>query len=528
MPTRLGDAAFKLSQFDGGLNLRDPINLLASNDLIRCENVAYDGKGGLGKRMGTLVVGAFGSNVDERGISCYTLYLDPPDVPQIIVHTNLGNLRYSNDFGVTWGTITTGLSTTVPCSFETSNSLLFFCEGTRYASWDGLVYTDRTSGAPAQIRYLRLWQDTMWASGGLDLADRVYAATPADPTTWPALSFVDILHGDDDRVSGLFTDGQFLCVGKLRRLSVIVDPVLFTNRIADYEKGLESHFSVVHLGEKLYYLSRLGICEWMGDSSSRIISYKVDRLFRPDVLNYVNMDKAYAYTIDDRCGWILPEDGSTSPTLVIEYYPYYGPLYQISGRLGPGPWVIHRIPVLCFCTVRGALDDDFPHNTETLLGPSSTKPSLMQVFAPVGTDDGQAFTSVVETATFDFGDAVNNKYLRRMKLVGRGVFYVQLKRDYKRAVLSTQIVDFTSGNDPHWGDGLWGDAPWGPSESIREKIINWDAYGRVFSVCITDSRTDAGHETVRVGAHNLSVPAGTWGFYEASVEATRLGLRGSR
>src|SRR5215472_3966752 len=170
----------------------------------------------------------------------------------------------------------------------------------------------------------------MWAAGVTN-PDRVYSSSAGDPTSWPAANWVDILHGDGDYISGLASDGLYLIVAKHRRIQVITDPALFTNRTADWEKGAESHNGWLHLEDKLYFLSRLGICWWQGDSSARLISYKIDPLFRPELINLGALGNAYSYQLGDRCGWALPEAGQTYPTLILEYYPRFGPIYQISG-----------------------------------------------------------------------------------------------------------------------------------------------------------------------------------------------------
>ena len=508
----------KTQGFAGGVNIRDTQDQIAPDELRRAENVTLDQKGGASKRLGCLNTGTIGVAAD-RIISQYTFYRGN-NAPQLIAHTSAGKMYYTNDptaNPVVWTQITTGLSTTTPASFETYNSMCFFAEGTVYASWDGAAYTTYPSAPLGSL--LRVWKDAMWMSGIAGLPDRVYESTAGDATTWPAAQWVDILHGDGDFVSALASDGLFLIVGKKRRIQVIYDPGLLANRTADFEKGIESHFGVVHMEDKLYFLSRLGVCWWQGDAPAKLISFKLDPLFRPELINLAALGNVYAYQINERCGWAIPEPGSTIPSVIIEYYPRFGPIYQISGNIGPGPWVFQRMPAGCFATYRSG-------TVERLFGGHTSANKVLWVFAPVGQDDGVTFNTTVETGAYDLGEPINWKSLRRILVTGRGKFYFQLKRNYQSAIYKTFLVDMTGSSD-NWNNGNWG-APhtWGPDSYIKEKIINPDAYGRSFSIVITDSEPAAGTLIIPVGSKEVSIPAGEWGILQIDMEGFLLGLRG--
>jgi hypothetical protein len=430
-------------------------------------------------------------------------------------------MYYTNDptaNPIVWTQIVAGLSMTTPASFEVYANKCFFAEGTVYASWDGAAYLTY-AGAPLGT-FLRVWKDAMWVSGVAGLPDRLYESTAGDATTFPAAQWVDILHGDGDFVSALFSDGLFLGVGKKRRTQVVYDPGLLANRTADFEKGVESHFGVVHMEDKLYYLSRLGVCWWQGDASARLISYKIDPLFRGELINLGALSSVYAYQLNDRCGWAIPEAGSSIPTIVIEYYPRLGPIYQISGNIGPGPWTFQRLPATCFATYRSG-------GVERVLGGNANGNSMLWVYGSVGTDDGQLFTSTVETGAYNLGDPINWKYLRRVKLIGRGKFYFQLKRNFQTALYKTYLIDLTGSSD-NWGTSNWNDPgkTWGPDSYLKELIQNLDAFGRVFTIVLTDSETTTGFLNIPVGSKNTEVPAGEWQFLECVMDGDQLGLRG--
>jgi hypothetical protein len=514
----LKEITFATQGWQGGLNVRDSLAQIAPNELRRAENVTYDAAGGVSKRPGTISRGTFG-NPGDRIISMYTYYraMTPP---QVLIHTSAGTMLYTNDPTATpivWATVTTGLSGTASASFETQNSKCYFAEGTRVGQWDGAAYTT-ISAAPSGINFLRVWKDTMWAAG-ITNPDRVYSSAAGDPTSWPAANYVDIMHGDGDYISGLASDGLYLIVPKHRRIQVITDPALFVNRTADWEKGAESHFGWIHLEDKLYFLSRLGVCWWQGDSSAKLISYKIDPFFQPEVLNLGVLWRSYGYTIGSKCGWAVAETAFNFPTMILEYYPRLGPIYQISGSIGPGPWTIHRLPATTFTTVRTG-------STEVLLGGHPTDNKVMEVFADAATDDGQPFVGTIEGAPINISTPIFTKYLRRMHAVGAGQFYIQLKRNYEGGVYVTVPVNFAS-SGIYWDDGVWNVGNWGEDPPVREAIFNLDAFVQVVSVCITDADVDLGRSLLPVGTKDVTVTAGSWALYQITFDATQLGLRGT-
>lgn len=530
----LGTIVSKVSEFIGGLNVRDPINLLAPNDLIRCQNVIYDSLGGLAKRQGLIDHGPYPDGM--IALNTYPFIRGNGQTPHLLVHTTGGNLYYAADPTVDGGTfgwtlITDTLDPDKPASFETFGGICYFCEGSEYSAWDGVTYTNYPDAPVAS--YCRVWQDTMWLAGDPLNPDTLYASTPGDPTTFDPLAFVKILEGDGDEITGLFDDGQFLCVGKLKRIQVVFDPALFSNRTADFEKGLESHFSVVHLEDKLFYMSRLGICMWQGDAPSRLISYKVDRLFAPDIIDFSKTIRhAHAYTHNGACGWILPEtnppDDADGKSLILEYYPRFGPVYPISGNIGPGPWVMHRMGVSCFATLRPTERPTLGVDNEVLYAGGTTADKYYQMFAPIGTDDGDAYKAVAQTAFLDFGDPMNQKYLRRMRVVGRGKFNFQIKREFSNAAYQTKQIDLTpTGVTGQWGTGVWGTGLWASVDlnNIQSALVQLDAYGRVFSFYISDFEDDDGDQAIPIGENDAIIAAGQWAFYETTIDATLLGLR---
>jgi hypothetical protein len=510
------EAVVQTQGFTGGVNIRDVISQLAQNELRASENGTLDEGGGWSKRLGCTSNGPTTGNI----LSMYTFYRGSAASPQVIIHTSAGTLYYTNDATanpVVWTQIATGLSTTARFSYETFNSKVYMSNGVdSYCSWTGSVYTAFASAPKG--KYLRLYKDTMWMSGITGNDDRVYSSAPGDAETWPAAAWVDISKGDGDFVTCLGTDGLVLIVAKRTRISTLYDPVTFANRIIDFEKGCESHFSMIQFEGDIYFLSRRGIAKFDNSGPSVIISVKLDPLFRQEILNLNALSGVSAYVYQNQIGWALPEVGSTVPTLQIEYYPRLGPLTVYGTRL-IGPWVFHRMPAGFFTRVRVG-------TTEYLYGAHSTTNKFLYLFSLVGTDDGATFTATMETGPIDFGVPTRTKYIRRMRFLGRGQVTVQIRRDFQTALYKTIGIDMSAGADLWAVTDLWGVGTWGPDSLLKEALWNSDAYGRHFQLRFSDTTTGVGRRLIEAGAREYVLTAGEWAIYLVTLEGMVLGLRG--
>jgi hypothetical protein len=502
----------RFAGFSGGINARDTETQLAPNEVIRGENIVLDERGGASKRLGCTSKGTFGTGTD-RILSAYTFYRGLT-TPQVLIHTTAGKLYYTNDPEaptITWTQIATGLSTTARISFETFNSKVYMTNGVDdYRSWDGT--TQVTFPSAPKGRYLKLWKDTMWMSGITSLADRVYSSAAGDAETWPAINWVDLSKGDGDLQTALSTDGNYLIVFKRDKHFVIYDPVSFANRVVDFEKGCESHFSVVQFESNVYFLSRRGICQFLGDSPSRIISGKIDPYFDPAIFNLAALGNIYAYTYQNRIGWAIPEAGQAVASMQIEYYP------RLADESGVGPWMIQRIPCSTFVKVRKDVN-------EFLYGGHSQANKFLWVYSTAGSDDGATFQGLAQTSSLDFGEPSQTKYIRRMRILARGLGIIQLKRDFSSQVYKTFQMSVPDDTDTWSLSDMWGTGFWAEPSPYQMFTFHPDAYGRYFSIVFLDAETTIGSRTLRVGSRDYPVSAGEWGVYGIELDAMVLGVR---
>jgi hypothetical protein len=401
-------------------------------------------------------------------------------------------------------------------SFETFANNCYFSNGVdAYAKWDGTTYT--TFPTAPKGKYLRLWKDTMFVAGVIGLPDRVYESAAGDAETWPVASWIDIAKGDGDAVKALGSDGYTLVTFKLRRTIAITDPATLANRLVDYEKGCESHFSVIQHEGQIYFLSRRGICRYLGDSPSEIISFKIDPLFDPTIININALESVRAFVIDNRVCWAIPEVGQVSPSFQVDYYPRLGPLSQFGTR-GLGPWAITRLPATTFARWRW-LQNDY------LFGGARASNKLLRLFAPVGTDDGVTFVGMVETGAIDFKTPTRTKYIRRIRVLGHGNLNMQIRRNYQTGFATTDLANMSSVSDLWSLSELWGTGTWGPDSAVKEVTINPDVYARAFSLRFSDAETTTGTKLVEVGSQEYSVVSGEWAVYLIVMDGNVLGIR---
>jgi hypothetical protein len=502
----------EVSSFVGGVNALDAPGQLPKGDIRKGENAFLDERGSGGKRLGCESHGTIGVGAD-RIISLHTFYRATTP-PQVLAHTSAGKLYYTNDptaNPTTWVQITTGLSTTVPMGFETFNSKVYMGDGVSpYASWDGTTYV--TFPTQPKGRYLRIWKDTMFLSGIPGSPDRVYESDAGNPDNYGVSAWVDIAHGDGDSVMALATDGIYLIVSKRAKISVIYDPVSLANRVADAHKGSESHFSWVHFDGDLYFLTRNGICRWRTDSEAVPLSFKLDPIFRMEVINLNGLLNAYGYSFQNRVGWAIPEVGSTYPTFQIEYFP------RLADKSGVGPFMFQRMPASVFTRVRfGA--------SEALFAGHNAANKFLQAYAIIGQDDGQTFAGLIETGMMDLGVPARTKYVRRLRFLGRGKFTVEILRNFETAAHESHLIDLSSSSDVWSTSDKWNVGEWGPDAWVKEKLVNTDLYGRHFAFRFTEAEPGVGTRLTSVGSKDYNLSGGEWAIYGVIVEGEVLGIR---
>jgi len=455
---------------------------------------------------------------------------------QLLAHAEDGHLYYTTDF-VSWTDGGSGLSLTEPASFDVGYAAghqttpptydlpalnapcVYMADGSALWRWSGSALLNMSTGVSAAPvgRYVCWWKDTLWILTGRVNSDpeHLYGSAAGNADTWPPLLHVRIGVGDGDYCTALFSASQDMIVSKKRRTFTILEPVNLTNRVTDYEKGVESHWSVVKFDQEVYYITHHGIARYIQGAPAEIVSANIQPLFTPVFLNQAQMEKCHGYHVFHRVGWTLVRQGNTYPDFQIEYYPQYP----------RRPWTFHRMPARTFATVRDTSERLF----FAMMGPND--PRLYEAFQ-LGTllDDGQAYSGMIETIWSDFNDPLNRKYLRAIRMWGDGKIHIQVKRDRRDALGQLMTADLVP-PDPKWNEAgdKWSITDvWGTLGTIGTDIVYPDLYGRTFMVRFYDLPDAAGPvPNPRRGVADLSYahPRG-WSLIECTLEAVQMGELG--
>lgn len=222
---------------------------------------------------------------------------------QLIVHISDGSLRYSSNFltagTATWTVIASGLSTTQPFAYATYLDEVFMTNGVDdYRKWDGATQT--LYSAVPKMRYLAVWKDVMWGAGETANPHRVRQSDPGNASSWPSLGFVDIEKGREFGITGIVGVVNELVVFKGRRTLGIYDPVELTNRLVDADKGAVSHFGIVSHQGQLFFVSHLGVCAYLGDAPSAIVSQNISPVFHTNFFDYPGYSQIRDYSLESR------------------------------------------------------------------------------------------------------------------------------------------------------------------------------------------------------------------------------------
>jgi len=527
------EMAQKIPGFGGGVFM---FNNPSSDQAFNISNMIIDPDGRAYKRQGA----GYQSRIPPLGkqvMSMFSWYRFG-NPTQILAHGEDGHLYYSTDM-VNWTDGGSGLSTTEPASFTVGYSAgggsvtalnapaVYIADGAKLWRWSGSVLLDITAalGSPPPPlpgivpRYVLWWKDTLWVATGKNSPNPEYlcGSGAGNADTFPATTFVRIGTGDGDYITALFTASQELVVSKRRRTFMVVSASTLENRVSDYEKGCESHFSVAKFDAEVYYLTRFGVARYVKDAPAQIVSDNIQPLFSTIFLNLAQLERCHVYRVHHKIGWTLVRQGQTLPDFQIEYYPQYP----------RQPWTFHRMQAQTFVTLRDTQEKLYFAHT----GPND--PRIYEAFQlAASTDDGTFFQGLIQSVWTDLGDPINRKYLRAIRLWGDGKFHVQVKKDRRDDAGQLMTADLNPPqplwNDP--GDKWDPNDEWGSKGSIGSDIVYPDQYGRQFSVLffdLDDIPPTEGTPKPRRGVADLTYthPRG-WSILEATLELVQMGELG--
>jgi hypothetical protein len=489
----------------GGVNISTAIDKLQPIEAEQLRGFEFDEYGTIGAPRAPKNIGTISGTT--KILSAHLFQRDS-GATQLIVHLDDGSLRYSTDFlstGTTasWTTIVTAMSTSAPYSFATFLNKVWMGNGTNdLRSWDGAA-TAIFASAP-KGRFMALWRDTLWMSGEAANPHRVYQSAAGDPTVWPALNFVDIEKGVGIGVAAIFAVESALIIWKLGKTHIIFDPVEYTNRVIDNSKGCVSHFSVVAHNGLVYFVSHLGVCRFLGDGPSQLISEKIRPIFddlyvfgsalATPIQAVAEEASIWGYSFENYVGWYIP---GNSISQYIKYFP----------NLPDQPWVFGSPMDLTTLTGRACLISvRDPANVEYLFKIANVGGSNAAVlFREYGDTLSATVACEWRSGWFDFDQPMVEKYISLMEILHRGTIAVTINRDYKNEEQGGEDSEVVAA---------------ALTTGITKLVVSTvylDNYGFVFQIVVTS--TVAG-ETKQLLASGLASEAGITRFQSSIARVT--------
>lgn len=491
-----------ISDFSGGLNLRDSPSELANNESPDLSNVTLDERGGVIQRLGQA----------KKNPAPYAGGIVPQNLfewkAKGHIFTQCGASIFKNDGTAAVQTF----STTDRVGFAVFAAAVYAIhpiDGT-YSSTDGTTWA-AVVGSPKGT-WLEPWQNRLTAGGDPANPPRLYASAIGDATDWATGAghgwFNDIREKDSEvLVAGKSASGVDIAA----QVGMVVCKNLSTYRINDsntgaYETldttvGAASAISVVNSLNETFVLHQTGIYRTTGVSPLVLASGKLQPLFTPGEIAFDQTALFAAGAKGDRVHFSLPRAGSTHNDLHLEYHPAQG-------------WIVAGTDAAS-CYTR------YTQNGEKLYGGSPTVAGQVYEMGTGGTDDGAAIVARYQTKWISPAGGIRCRF-RKIRVFGRGSFSVFVKRDFDLGQGSENkfVAPAVGGK---WGTFKWAVDAWGGPAYETSKDFWSLGTGTHVSFVFTNTATTTATGPQLLGA-GTGVTVGAFAVYAVDLQFILIGI----
>jgi hypothetical protein len=496
-----------LTDFSGGLNLRDAYSELRSNETPDCMNVTLDERGGVVKRLGyTLLSGSL------------------PAAPTNIFYWKTGQVTilqigpklYKTSAFAAFTEITLGggnaFTTSAKAQFvDFLGKLVYVHPVDGVFNSDGVTATLSTAAVKGTC--IAAWQNKLWVGGDSSNPTRLWAGNAGSYTTFTtATDWVDIREQDDAIITAL-GNGQGmdvigrsgLLVFKSRstyRVNSSNATTGFTYTTLDTKAGAAGPNAVAAYNGRVAAFSEAGIYMTDGVTAMVPVSEKLSPLFQPTSINYSALSGVAAGVYRDRIFFSFPFGAAqTTNNRTLEFHPLLG-------------WIVpHDFAMKNYTT--------YGKNSDVLYGIPSSGTSAFQMFSS-GADNGAAITARFQTNWFE-PTGGNQVRLRRLRVAGRGLFNLYVKTDYSTGQGLLANVDIT-GNAFTWNSFTWNvsTSVWGPA--TYEGYQDFFSLGNGKSVSFKFTETGSTSSTApSLLGDGVALEVGSFACYGVQLEYVGLG-----
>lgn len=283
------------SDFSGGLNVRDFWHTLADNELTLADNIRLDEGGVVRRRYGwTKLASAVVPTAGNLIGLVHGSWLVAGVLTRYVVVTDGTKVYWLNS--ATWTDITGAVvmspNANTIVSFVSMNNLLIGRDNKNADwTWDGsAVAILLLAGSPPVGEMGIVWQNYYFKAGVSTARTRLYFSAVGDPSTWPAINFIDVPSPyDGDEITGLAILYGNLIVFKRNSIYIIqgTDPTTFVVSKTNAAVGCVSPYSVISIDNLVYFASDKGLYA-LNLSNEKQVCYKVQPRYDSAVVNQLS------------------------------------------------------------------------------------------------------------------------------------------------------------------------------------------------------------------------------------------------
>tara|TARA_R110000824_G_scaffold8439_2_gene38337 strand:- start:19604 stop:21115 length:1512 start_codon:yes stop_codon:yes gene_type:complete len=494
----------QLTDFSGGLNLRDAPSEMTPNQSPALLNVTLDNRGAVVKRLGfTLVSTPPGSPTSVN----QNAYFWPSGNKMIF---KFGTKLYSLS-GVTLTLIHTFTDDSHVDFADFLGELIVIHETDAVLSWTG-VALDALVAVANSPRGLTIetWQNALWCAGN-PLNNTLVTRSDLGAITFPVdvaagLVTVNMRDVNDQKVINLTAagwDGLLACKDDV--IHRIEDPSTGGYVTINRDMGTVSNKSVIAYDGIFFTLNDRGIAASNGLRAFKLISDKIEPIFANNQINLNLKDNWCTGVFDDRLFFNISQTGGTENDLMIEFKPEH----QF--------FVTHDIKAQAMAQAHE--DSRLTYHVNASL--------VFQTFNG-GSDNGVAIESVFQTAWFQPAGFHKSRW-RRMRLQGRSAdagLTMNVLKDFEVGEpdeAGTVVpIDLTYPTVT-WDSTTWLGSVWAGTRQERFDATPGVGVGRSISLVFTET-SELTETTPKLNVTGSAQTVGAWSINAVMLSYVPLGL----
>ena len=301
--------------------------------LVRAENLTYEVNGSIRKVGGAAKINSTAITSAPDVVGMYDFWYSGGSsvaTQKYVVVTGDGKV-YKDDMDGTFDDITGAASitaNTIPVFAQLNDTLtIWFSTSDAPLKWSQSGNVASLGGSPPLGRVACVHANRLWVAGVNAHPSRLYYSAYGDPETWSGADAgaIDVDTEDSDRIVGLASYKGVLLIfkGPYKGSIFILSGTAptgeesFSKRILMRGVALQTHNSIVPVGDDLWFMSDQGIhsiqaTQNYGDFANKFLSRFLRGHFR-DKINRTKLDHVWGVNDTDRgCAlWVYTASGST-------------------------------------------------------------------------------------------------------------------------------------------------------------------------------------------------------------------------